>query len=93
MSEKGDLLEAFEQYKDRVARAMISGGEGARVRQIVERLSFSDFEAGWQASRACLCVELPHIGDYIDTYTQGENRDAYLADLREAIESTGVKVK
>jgi hypothetical protein len=47
----------------------------------------------WQASRAALCVELPHIGDYIDTYKQGDNRDAYLADLRDAIESTGVRVK
>lgn len=43
------MLEAFEEYKSKVARAMIGGGEGARVRQILERLSFSDFEAGWLA--------------------------------------------
>ena len=54
---------------------------------------FAHSECGWTASRAALCVELPHICDYIDTYKQGDNRDAYLTDLRDAIESTGVRVK
>lgn len=56
---KGDLLVAFEAYKHTVARAMIDGGEGARVRQVLERLRFEDYEAGWHASRASLIVELP----------------------------------
>jgi hypothetical protein len=50
-------------------------------------------EIAWYESRAALCVELPHIGDYIDTYKQGDNRDAYLADMRDAIQSTGIRVK
>jgi hypothetical protein len=52
MSIDGQKLAAFEQYKQRVARVMIDGGEGNRVRQILERLSFDDFEAGWQAALA-----------------------------------------
>ena len=55
----GELLIAFEAYKYTVARAMIDGGEGARVRQVLERLRFEDYEAGWHASRAALVVELP----------------------------------
>jgi len=47
---RGQLLEEFEKYQQRVARAMIEGGEGKRVRQIVNRISFEDFEAGWKAA-------------------------------------------
>lgn len=47
---RGQLLEEFEKYQQRVARAMIDGGEGKRARQIVNRISFEDFEAGWKAA-------------------------------------------
>ncbi|WP_163000010.1 DNA translocase FtsK [Pseudomonas viridiflava] len=51
---RGELLAAFEAHKSRIATAIIGGGEGARVRQVLERVSLSDFEAGWQASREAL---------------------------------------
>ncbi|MDP5165558.1 MULTISPECIES: hypothetical protein [Pseudomonas syringae group] len=51
---RGELLAAFEAHKSRIATAMIGGGEGTRVRQVLERVSLSDFEAGWQASREAL---------------------------------------
>lgn len=47
----------------------------------------------WRASREAVVVELPHIGDYLDTYRQGENCRSFLDDLRTAIESQGLKVK
>ncbi len=37
---RGQLLEEFEKYQQRVASAMIGGGEGKRVRQILDRISF-----------------------------------------------------
>jgi len=47
---RGKLLEEFEKYQRRVARAMIDGGEGKRVPKIIAGLSFDDFEAGWKAA-------------------------------------------
>jgi hypothetical protein len=47
----------------------------------------------WQASRAAAVVELPHVGDYLDTYQQGQNCEAYIGDLRAAIQSAGIRVK
>lgn len=85
---RGDLLAAFEAHKSRIAAAMIGGGEGARVRQVLERVSLSDFEAGWQASREALVIKLPDHYGYDDP---GEAFHA-IKDCREAIESAGVKV-
>lgn len=47
---RGQLLEEFEKYRQRVARSMADGGEGKRVPRILEGLSFADFEAGWNAA-------------------------------------------
>ncbi|MCH5518994.1 hypothetical protein CBI55_03560 [Pseudomonas syringae] len=85
---RGELLAAFEAHKSRIAAAMIGGGEGARVRQVLERVSLSDFEAGWQASREALVIKLPDHYGYDDP---GEAFHA-IKDCREAIESAGVKV-
>ncbi|AAY37847.1 hypothetical protein [Pseudomonas syringae] len=85
---RGELLAAFEAHKSRIATAMIGGGEGARVRQVLERVSLSDFEAGWQASREALVIKLPDHYGYDDP---GEAFHA-IKDCREAIESAGVKV-
>ncbi|PHN61945.1 MULTISPECIES: hypothetical protein [Pseudomonas] len=83
-----ELLAAFEAHKVRIAKAMIGGGEGARVRQILERVRLSDFEAGWQASREALVIELPEHYQYDNP---GEAFHA-IKDCREAIEAAGVKV-
>jgi hypothetical protein len=85
---RGELLAAFEAHKSRMATAMIGGGEGARVRQVLERVSLSDFEAGWQASREALVIDLP------EHYQYDNPSDALHAikDCREAIEFAGVKV-
>lgn len=90
MSEK--MREAFEAYKSRVAAQMIGGGEGRRVRQILERLSFSDFEAGWNASRAALVVELPPLVDAKPYACYESGRNDMRGEVREAIEAAGVKV-
>ena len=82
---RGELLAAFEAYKSRVAKAMIGGGEGARVRQILERLSFAHFEAGWIASREAVVVELPTSVDYTGC---GEA----IKECRAAIMAQGLKV-
>ncbi|ANF25988.1 hypothetical protein [Stutzerimonas stutzeri] len=47
---RGQLLEEFEKYQQRVARSMTDGGEGKRVPRILAGLSFADFEAGWNAA-------------------------------------------
>ncbi|MEX5536019.1 hypothetical protein ABFV54_12920 [Pseudomonas syringae] len=85
---RGELLAAFEAHKSRIAKAMIGGGERARVRQVLERVSLSDFEAGWQASREALVIELPEHYQYDNP---GEAFHA-IKDCREAIEAAGVKV-
>ncbi|MFW3166217.1 hypothetical protein WBQ28_17180 [Pseudomonas syringae pv. syringae] len=85
---RGDLLAAFEAHKTRIAAAMIGGGEAPRVRQVLERVSLSDFEAGWQASREALVIDLPEHYQYDNP---GEAFHA-IKDCREAIESAGVKV-
>jgi hypothetical protein len=46
----------------------------------------------YNAALDSLVIELPHIGDYLDLYRQGEDADAYLHDLFQAIEKTGVRV-
>ncbi|MCK9728567.1 hypothetical protein [Pseudomonas syringae] len=85
---RGELLAAFEAHKSRIAAAMIGGGEGARVRQVLERVSLSDFESGWQASREGLVIELP------EHYQYDNPGEAFhpIKDCREAIEAAGVKV-
>lgn len=83
-----ELLAAFEAHKVRIAKAMIGGGEGARVRQILERVSLSDFEAGWQASREALVIDLPDQYKYADP---GEAVHV-VSDCRSAIEAAGLKV-
>lgn len=85
---RDELLAAFEAHKSRIAAAMIGGGEGARVRQVLERVSLSDFEAGWQASREALVIDLPEHYQYDNP---GEAFHA-IKDCREAIQSAGVKV-
>jgi hypothetical protein len=52
----------------------------------------ASYWVGWQASRACLCVELPKLGFCAMTndligYSRG------LSDCRAAIERAGVSVK
>lgn len=83
---RGELLAAFEAHKGRIATAMIGGGEGGRVRQILERVSLSDFEAGWQASREALVIDLPERLDYTGCSTAIE-------ECRKAINAAGVKVR
>lgn len=85
---RGELLAAFEAHKAQIAKAMIGGGEGARVRQVLERVSLSDFDAGWQASREALVIDLPEHYQYDNP---GEAFHA-IKDCREAIQSAGVKV-
>ncbi|WP_164706467.1 hypothetical protein [Pseudomonas syringae] len=84
---RGELLAAFEAHKSRIATAMIGGGEGARVRQVLERVSLSDFEAGWQASREALVIELP------SSWYQDRQRLMDADDVEKAIQATGVKMK
>lgn len=79
------MREEFEAYKSRVAAQMIGGGEGKRVRQILERMSFSDFEAGWKASRESLVIYLPRSETGIGR--------AYIDNCRKSIEAQGLKVK
>lgn len=50
MQHTDKAIAEFERYRQRVARSMINGGEGKRVPQILSRLSFADFEAGWNAA-------------------------------------------
>ncbi|WP_116892031.1 hypothetical protein [Pseudomonas syringae] len=85
---RDELLAAFEAHKSRIAAAMIGGGEGARVRQVLERVSLYDFVAGWQASREALVIELP------EHYQYDNPGEAFhvIKDCREAIEASGVKV-
>ncbi|MEE4341449.1 hypothetical protein V2J66_07470 [Pseudomonas alliivorans] len=85
----GELLAAFEAHKVRIAKAMIGGGEGARVRQILERVRLSDFEAGWRASREALVIELPDEHKYADP---GEAFHV-ISDCRAAIEVAGVRIQ
>lgn len=47
----------------------------------------------WQASRAAIVIELPHIGDYLDLYGQGDNAWSYVTDVHAAIEAAGLTVK
>lgn len=59
---RGQMLEAFEAHKAKIARSLIDGGEGKRVRDYLERhVRLSDFEAGWEASGAVQAVDRPAI--------------------------------
>lgn len=88
-----NIYEEFEKYKSRVASAMIGGGEGKRVKQVLERISFSDFEAGWKASRSSLVIELPSRLD-MKPYACYENgwNDMYY-EVKDIIESFRIKVE
>ena len=86
-----ELLAAFEARQKRMAQGMIGAGDGDRVRGYLERhVNLSDFEAGWQASRETLVIELPcsFRQDYMSS-NQVMDEDRVI----EAIEAAGVKVK
>lgn len=96
---RGQMLEAFEAHKAKIAKSLIDGGEGKRVRDYLERhVRLSDFEAGWEASNAKpvatgLVVNMPKqspyantVGDYANGYRQASR------DWQDAVEAAGVKV-
>lgn len=89
------LIVAFEDHIHQIAKTMIGGGEGARVRQVLERVSFSDFEAGWQAFRGALVIELPREVDreYYNDESMANGYNDGVEDCREIIEALGIKVK
>ncbi|MCK9706200.1 hypothetical protein [Pseudomonas syringae] len=62
--------------------------KGLAFARVLERVSLYDFEAGWQASREGLVIELPEHYQYDNP---GEAFHA-IKDCREAIEAAGVKV-
>ncbi|WP_122588197.1 hypothetical protein [Pseudomonas viridiflava] len=84
---RGELLAAFEAHKSRIATAIIGGGEGARVRQVLERVSLSDFEAGWQASREALVIDLP------DAWHQDRQRLMDADEVSKAIQAAGLRIQ
>ena len=92
MSLDGKKLVAFEAYKQHIARIMIDGGEGKRVRQILERLRFDDFEAGWDAALDSIEIELPSCFEVYGEYSAETARMATDC-CAEAIEAAGLKVK
>jgi len=88
---RGELLVAFEKYKESVAKSMIGGGEGKRIPRILEGLSFSDFSAGWHASRAVLVVDFSPCNIQHSSYN---NVDCYaIKDLKIILPRQGLKVK
>uniref|UniRef100_A0AAU6W387 Uncharacterized protein n=1 Tax=Pseudomonas phage Orisa03 TaxID=3138542 RepID=A0AAU6W387_9VIRU len=92
---RGDLLAALEAHKGRIAKAMIGGGEGARVRHALERVSLSGFEAGWQAYRESMVIELPAYRTIRRTPMPDENSsyNEAIENCRDSILAAGVKVK
>lgn len=92
---RGQMLEAFEAHKAKIAQSLIDGGEGKRVRDYFERhVRLSDFEAGWEASRANLVVELPQPHPMSNTagdVAKGIREATRM--FKSAIEAQGLKVK
>ncbi len=79
------LLAAFEAHQKRMAQGMIGAGDGDRVRGYLERhVNLSDFEAGWQASREALVIQVPDLRLCCEDFG---------VEFIKNIEAAGVKVK
>lgn len=87
-----NIYEEFEKYKNRVASAVIGDG-GKRVREILDCISFSDFEAGWKASRSSIIIKLPSCLD-MKPYACYENgwNDMY-DEVKDILQSLQIKVE
>lgn len=78
------MREAYKMRRAKLAGLLIQGEDwpGA-YRRAEEILSWSCFEAGWQASREALVIDLPKvIGSLM-----------YSSDVYEAVEAAGLRVK
>ena len=105
MSDK--VREEFLKMRSGLAGQMLQGNDWeSAYRAADEIVSYASFEAGWQASRQALVVELPapfaYVGDYAACggrriLVSAENTDLMCRKIpvydRAAIEAAGVKVK
>lgn len=90
MKNTAACLEAFEEYQRRLAKVLIDGGDGQRVKTVLQRMSFTDFASGWEAAEERLCVTLPEVPNRGLGYAQYAN---CLDDCRSAIHAAGVKTR
>jgi hypothetical protein len=101
MSDK--MLEAYKMRRAKLAGQLFQGEDWpAAYRLADEILSWSCFEAGWNASRAALVVELPpapNVPDEPDDAIDDSYMDTYHAAkgmwhaCAKSIEAAGLKVK
>ncbi len=89
------MLEAFEAHKAKIAKSLIDGGDGKRVRDYLERhVRLADFEAGWHASREAVVIQLPEKCEYADPdsdYAKGHRQGK--RDVVDCIEGADLKVR